>query len=125
MYLELSHTKLEVFKTSKAFVLECYRVTRNFPAHEKYNLTSQIRRAALSVHLNMAEGASRNSPVERKRYYVISRGSVIEVDTGIDIAEELGYCTHEATQELGKLIISSFSQLSMIINKAESFNRNT
>ncbi len=52
-------------------------------------MVSQIRRAALSVHLNIAEGASGKSEVERKRYFEISRGSIIEIDTALDIAFEL------------------------------------
>ncbi len=54
-------------------------------------MVQQIRRAALSVHLNLAEGASRKSVVERKRFYEIFRGSLIEVDTAIGIAFELKY----------------------------------
>jgi four helix bundle protein len=56
-----------------------------FPVEEKFGVTSQIRRAALSVHLNIAEGASRKSEAERKRYYEISRGSVIEIDAALDM----------------------------------------
>ena len=51
-------------------------------------MTSQIRRAALSVHLNIAEGASRRSELERRRYYEISRGSIIEIDAALDMANE-------------------------------------
>jgi len=58
MFLELSHTKLDVFNVAKAFVLECYRETKSFPPEEKFGMISQIRRAALSVHLNVAEGCS-------------------------------------------------------------------
>ncbi len=54
-------------------------------------MTQQLRRAALSIQLNIAEGSSRKSAVERRRYYEISRGSVIEIDTILDIAEELEY----------------------------------
>jgi four helix bundle protein len=91
LFLQLAHTKLDVFQASKEFVLECYRVTRNFPPEEKFAMTSQIRCAALSTHLNVAEGCSRKSLAERKRFYEVSRGSVIEVDTAFDIALSLNY----------------------------------
>src|SRR6185295_5509964 len=93
MFLELAHTKLSVFQISKKLVLECYKITRSFPNEEKYAIVQQIRRAALSVHLNIAEGCSRKSVAERKRYFEIARGSVIEIDTAFDIAVDLQYCS--------------------------------
>jgi four helix bundle protein len=105
MFLELAHTKLDVFKVSKAFILLCYKETRSFPPEEKFALTQQIRRAALSVHLNIAEGCSRKSPVERKRYYEIARGSVVEIDTALDIAAELGYTQIAKLEELGQYLV--------------------
>ena len=54
-------------------------------------MSQQIRRAALSVHLNIAEGCSRRSQAERKRFYEIARGSVVEIDTALDIAVDLKY----------------------------------
>ena len=72
-------------------VRECYRVVKLFPNDERFCLTQQIRRAAISVHLNLAEGCSRKSNIERKRYFEMSRGSVIEVDAAIGLAFNLGY----------------------------------
>lgn len=83
MFLQLAHTKLDIFQASKSLTLECYRITKLFPQEEKFAMVQQIRRAALSVHLNIAEGCSRKSATERKRFYEISRGSVIEIDTAI------------------------------------------
>jgi four helix bundle protein len=77
MFLKLNHQKLEVYTYSRAFTLACYKLTKALPVEEKFGMISQIRRAALSVHLNIAEGASRKSEVERKRYYEISRGSMV------------------------------------------------
>jgi len=57
MFLQLKHQKLDVFQFSRSFVGECYKMTKELPAEERYNLISQVRRAALSVHLNIAEGA--------------------------------------------------------------------
>lgn len=116
MFLELSHTKLDVFKVTKEFVLASYKETKAFPSEEKFGMISQIRRAALSVHLNVSEGCSRKSLAERKRFFEIARGSLIEVDTALDIAVELGYCTKEKLQILGTLIIRTFQLLSKMIS---------
>ncbi|WP_153795761.1 four helix bundle protein [Foetidibacter luteolus] len=117
MFLQLAHTKLEVFKESQLLALECYRITKLFPAEEKFALTQQIRRAAISVHLNIAEGCSRKSEPERKRYYEIARGSVIEIDTAIGIAYKLDYCSLEFIQPLGQNIIKTFKILSGMISR--------
>lgn len=115
MFLELAHTKLYVFSVTKQFVLECYKETKSFPQEEKFGMISQIRRASLSVHLNVAEGCSRKSPAERKRFYEVARGSLIEVDTALDIATELLYTSKEKLSELGTLVVRSFQLLSKLI----------
>jgi len=115
MFLQLAHTKLDVYKLSQELALECYKVTRNFPSDEKYAMIQQIRRAALSVHLNIAEGSSRRSDAERKRFYEIARGSVIEIDTALGIAHKLSYASLEQLQPLGNAIIKTFKILSGMI----------
>ncbi|HEX5151300.1 MAG TPA: four helix bundle protein [Parafilimonas sp.] len=116
MFLQLAHTKLEVFQVSKKFVLECYKQTKFFPVDERYAMVQQIRRAALSVHLNVAEGCSRKSEAERKRFFEMSRGSLIEIDAAVDIAVDLNYCCIENLKVFGFLIIETFEQLSALIN---------
>jgi len=116
MFLQLAHTKTDVFNTSKLFTLECYKATRSFPPDERFAMTQQIRRAALSVHLNIAEGCSRKSVAERKRFFEIARGSVIEIDTALDIAVELEYVSAENLSVLGTNLVSTFKQLSALIN---------
>jgi four helix bundle protein len=116
MFLQLAHTRLDVFRSSKEFVLECYRVTKSFPAEEKFAMVSQIRRAALSTLLNIAEGCSRKSVQERRRFFVISRGSVIEVDTASDVAVDLDYCKTTDIQLLGEKLIKTFKILCGMIN---------
>ena len=115
MFLHLSHTKLEVYKSSREFTFECYKFTKVLTDEEKYAMASQIRRAALSVHLNIAEGCSRKSEVERKRYYEIARGSVIEIDAALDIANDLLYFNNFNTEKLGESIIKMFKLLSGMI----------
>ena len=66
MFLRLNHQNLDVFTASRQFVLECYQLTKTLPADEKFGMVTQIRRATLSVHLNIAEVSSRKSEAEEK-----------------------------------------------------------
>jgi four helix bundle protein len=77
-------------------------------------MISQIRRAALSVHLNIAEGSSRKLQIERKRFYEISRGSIVEIDAALDIAQELSYLDVDLSL-LQESIIQTFKLLSGLI----------
>jgi len=117
MFLQLKHTGLDVFKFSQDLALECYRLTKLFPDSERFAMISQIRRAALSVHLNVAEGCSRKSFTDRKRFYEIARGSVVEIDAAIGIAFRLDYVTMEQLTNFEKLIISTYKILSGLIGK--------
>ena len=74
-------------------VAQVYVVTRTFPREERYGLTSQIRRAAVSVPSNIAEGQARLTPGEFRQFLGIARGSLAELDTQLIIAEKLGYLT--------------------------------
>lgn len=115
MFLQLAHTKLTVYQSSRALALACYKVTKKLPPEERFAMGSQIRRAALSVHLNVAEGSSRKSVAERNRYYEIARGSVIEIDAAIEVAFEIGYVGMDILQPLGDEIIKTFKLLSGMI----------
>ncbi len=116
MFLRLAHTRLDVFQASRDFVLECYRVSKLLPQDERFAMTQQIRRAALSVHLNIAEGCPRKSATERKRFYEVSRGSLIEVDTALDIAVALKYFSENELDVFGEKIIKTFKILSGMIS---------
>ena len=115
MFLQLSHTKLDVYSVSRSLALGCYRITKEFPVKEKFTMVQQIRRAALSVHLNLAEGCSRKSTAERKRFFEVSRGSVIEVDTCFDLAAGLNYVNLDNLKPLGGLIVTTFKLLTGMI----------
>ena len=78
-------------------------------------MITQIRRAALSVHLNIAEGASRESETERRRYYEIARGSIVEIDAALDLAEDLGYIKSNNADKLGEKMIRCFRLLTGLI----------
>lgn len=116
MFLQLAHKQMDVYKIAKQFVISCYRLSKLLPPEERFNMTQQIRRAALSVQLNIAEGASRKSALERRRFYEVARGSLIEIDTALEIAGELEYVTKEEMQDLGILITRCFQMLTKMVN---------
>lgn len=115
MFLHLNHQALDLYVTSRIFVKECYTLTRHLPTDERFGLSSQIRRAATSVHLNIAEGASRKSSTERRRYYEIARGSVIEIDAALDILNDSNYLNELPLDILKDSMIRSFKMLSVLI----------
>ena len=116
MFLPLNHQKLDVYKASHEMLLECYKITKQLPPEEKYVLTSQIRRASLSVKLNIAEGAARKSPAERKRFYEIARSSVVEIDSACEAVVDLKYVAIEGLQKLNILLNRCFSMLCRMID---------
>jgi len=122
MFLNLAHTKLDVYKFSEELAIECYRITNKFPPDERFALVQQIRRAAISVHLNFAEGCSRKSKSERNRYFEIARGSVIEIDSAIGIAFKLDYAIREDLEALGAFLIKTFKLLSGMIKATGTYN---
>jgi len=87
------------------------------PEEERFNMIPQILRAALSVKLNLAEGASRKSIVERNRFYEISRGSVVEIDAAIETAVDLSYISTINIEKTGIQLNKYFAMLSNMINK--------
>ncbi len=118
MFLQSSHIKLNVYQFSQELALECYKLTKRFPADEKFSMVSQIRRAAISVHLNIAERCSRKTQKERSRFFEIARGSVIEVDSAIGIAFKIGYFQNEDVQTLGESIVKTFKLFSGMIKQS-------
>ncbi len=71
--------------------MNVYETTKKFPTYEKYGLTSQIRRAAVSIPSNIAEGASRRSKKEFTQFLYVAKGSLNELDTQVELAHRLGY----------------------------------
>jgi len=103
MYL-YSFEKLDVWQLSRKLVGIIYKVTDKFPADEKFGLTSQLRRASVSIASNIAEGSSRNSLKDQVRFIEIGYGSLMEVYTQLCIAVDLSYSSKENVQEVNLLI---------------------
>src|ERR1700730_4729212 len=108
MFLQLNHKNLDVYKASRELLKLSYQIIKKLPPEEKFNLISQIKRSALSVILNIAEGASRKSQVERKRFFQISRSSVIEIDAAAEATIDLGYLNEDDLTSLGIFLNKTF-----------------
>jgi four helix bundle protein len=91
--MDKPHKKLDVWNLAVELVSEVYRVTNSFPAREVYSLTDQIRRAAVSIPSNIAEGAGRHTKKEFVNYLHMAQGSLSELDTQSEIAKRIGYLT--------------------------------
>lgn len=92
----------EVFQLSHQIVLKIYSATRSFPAEEKYGLTSQMRRSAYSVPMNLIEGGAKFSEGEFKRFVDIAIGSNAELDYQLDLSKDLRYLNESSYQDLKK-----------------------
>ena len=86
-----THKDLDVWKLSIRFVKDIYQLTSKFPSEEKFGLTAQIRRSAVSVPSNISEGAARNSNKDYVRFLYIALGSLSEIETQLIIAKELSF----------------------------------
>jgi four helix bundle protein len=96
-----SYKDLEVWKLSMEFAKELYALTSKFPSSENFGLTHQIRRAAVSIPSNIAEGQGRNSVKEFRQFLSISLGSVAEMETQLILSKKISYLT---AQELNPLL---------------------
>lgn len=94
------HEDLEVWQTAMDLVTHVYYVTKGFPKEEVYGLTMQLRRAAVSVPSNIAEGYGRKTTKDFLNFLSTSRGSLMEVQTQIEIARRLGYTGQEDAEKL-------------------------
>jgi len=106
-----SHRKLDVWQKSMELVREIYQITSALPKNEEYGLSSQMRRAAVSVPSNLAEGAARKGKNEFKQFLNIAQGSLSELDTQIELAHMLGYMASERHRE----IMSKMTEISKML----------
>ncbi|MES2487612.1 MAG: four helix bundle protein [Bacteroidota bacterium] len=92
--------ELEVWKQSRKFCSDIYAVTCSFPEAEKFGLTNQLRRAAVSIASNIAEGASRSSDKDFCRFLEIAIGSAYEIESQLLIASDLNFITEDKANTL-------------------------
>lgn len=98
-------------------VSEVYSLTKGFLEEERYGLSSQIRRAAVSVPSNIAEGYGRQSRKEYLRFLLIARGSLFELDTQVELAANLGFCDREVIEKVSENISEISRMLSVLISR--------
>jgi len=108
------HEGLQVWQGAMTLVETIYGFSAKFPDAERFGLTSQVRRAAVSIPSNIAEGAARRSTREYCRFLSMARGSLSELDTPCQIAVRLGYAA--LSPDLGELINRVFARLTALLN---------
>ncbi len=104
-----SYRELEVWQKSMDFVEDVYKALKAFPAEEKYGLCDQIRRAAVSIPSNIAEGFGRDTNAEFARFLSIARGSLFEIATQLELANRLEYLPpksglYQQVESIGKML---------------------
>jgi len=122
-----THKDLDVWKKGVAFVIEIYKITELFPKSELFGLSSQIRRASVSIPANIAEGFGRNHKKELLQFLNIAMGSASEIDTLLLISKELKYLPASNHNELSELldhISRMLKNLSKSISNHESRTTN-
>lgn len=112
-----SYKNLNVYQDAKAFVVAVYKLLNVFPDCEKFALCNQIRRAAISVTSNIAEGVSRISNKEKIHFLEIAYASMMEIDSQLDVSIELGYITTDQYKIIENLIVEISKQLSSLRTK--------
>ncbi|PJC47266.1 MAG: hypothetical protein CO035_06590 [Candidatus Omnitrophica bacterium CG_4_9_14_0_2_um_filter_42_8] len=109
---EQKFRKLSIWHKAVGLIEDIYKITNSFPKDELYGLTNQLRRAAVSIAMNIAEGSGADSDMEFKRFLIIAFRSTYEVMCGIEVAIKLNYITDKE----GNKILDKLEELSAMIN---------
>jgi len=114
-----SYRDLTVWQKAIDLVIELYRITKKFPAEERYGLTSQMRRAVVSIASNIAEGKARGTRKDYRRFLINAYGSGAELETQIEIAKRLCLC-EENFKTADDLLAEIMKMLNVLIRKLDS-----
>ena len=112
-----SFKDLKMWQKSKDFAVEIYKATEKFPGSEKFGLSDQLRRAAVSIPSNIAEGFRRRFPKEKIQFLRISYGSGAEIETQLIIAGDLGYISGLDLSDLQNKLCEVMKMINVVINK--------
>jgi four helix bundle protein len=118
--MSASYRDLRVWQNAMDLVVSIYQETQGFPKEERYGLTSQMRRASVSIPSNIAEGKGRSTDRDRALFFCHARGSLLELETQILIAQRLRYLTPRGAEGL----ISNSSELGRMLNSLIQSIRN-
>ena len=110
------YRKLIAYKKAKEVVKRTYKLLKKFPAEERYAMCDQLRRASVSVTSNIAEGVNRFSVKDKSHFIEIAYGSLMEVSSQFEIAEDLGYITTDDRMSMDLLIEEDARLLSGLLN---------
>lgn len=114
-----SFTDLNAWKEGHKLVLDIYKITQKFPKEELFGLTNQLRRAAVSLTSNIAEGFSRNSFKERIQFYHVSLGSLTEIQNQLLVARDIGYISEGDFKEIAEDTITVHKIINGLIKKSK------
>lgn len=120
-----AYTELTIWKECRKLTAEVYRVTRNFPKEELFGLTNQMRRCAVSIPSNLAEGCGRNHAKDSLQFFFISRGSLYELETQIYIASDQNYIPESEVNALLSQLSICKKLLNGFIKYFEQLKRQT
>ncbi len=110
-----NYRDLDVWRKSRYLTAEIYRVTSKFPRAEMFGLTSQMRRAAVSVPCNIAEAHGRRSNADIANFLLIARGSLLELETEAILAADLGFATEAETENIVAKVTATVRPLNGLI----------
>lgn len=117
-----SFRDLVVWQKSMDFVESIYSITKEFPSDERYALTSQLKRASVSVPSNIAEGYGRHSTADYIRFLQIALGSLNELQTQLELAARLGFVEKNSLENVGRLCVEVEKMLVVLIKKLNARN---
>ncbi len=115
--MEKPHKKLNVWQVAMKVAQMVYKLTNAFPADERFGLVSQMRRAAISIPSNIAEGAARQGKREFKNFLSMAQGSLSELDTQIELAVLLSYLNQENLKEITEAMLQVDKMLTGLIRR--------
>ncbi len=121
MYVE-SYKDLIVWQKSMELVIKIYKLTNLFPIEEKYGLVSQMRRSAVSIPSNIAEGKMRSSRKDYRNFILNALGSGAELETQLEISRRLEFVNNENLNKINSLLSEVMKMLNVISHKLNEFN---
>lgn len=117
-----SFSDLDAWQQAHALAVATYKATKNFPVSEQFGLTSQLRRAVVSIGSNIAEGFARQSLREKKQFYSVARGSIVESQSQLLLARDIGYLSDEEHKALSSKAVRVHKLLNGLISSLRSWS---
>lgn len=117
--MEKPHKKLDVWQTAMKTATDVYKLTNTFPEEERFGLIFQIRKAAVSIPCNIAEGAARKGKKEFRNFLSMAQGSLSELDTQLELSKMLGYLDEEGFREVESQLLKIDKMLTGLIKHIE------